>query len=509
MPSRRPLPLFIFLLSSLCSLQLAHPLSDQLFLQFLPPNQAASALTPPSILFGETPIVIRYTLIGGIAIYEPQAACHPTALSFFGKRDPIPRALCDEEVNAQIRVFTVYHALVNEFPAEMSGFRQFLESLGLKLDGANPSTPQGWARRNGRRLARFFARDEWNALGKRNTDIPSFRQPFQDYTGYRPRNCPADQPTALPFPLRWQPFTSTLDGRGRFVSQVHVVPQIAQASTLVLNASEAGKPSRRPSAPYQRPDAQGSIAAGDRKRLRELTAQLIRTSRELTSQQRFLAEWWNNKLFSTAAISAFYERAGGLSRFEIAQQFMGEMLAQYDALVMTWREKRRHDLARPRTLLRQVRKGERFRAFISEGVGGGSGVGTVRAEEWRPLIGEQAHSEFPSGSAAVCQAAMEHINAYVRDKVGPGRRVPPIKIRFPETAFPFSKRAMTVSYRGPLDAALSCAESRLWAGVHFQPAVDAGLAIGKGVGEIVFQHIKDLGNGVVPKGCGIRCSRRW
>lgn len=492
------LSLGLLLLSALVAGAVAQTrLSDQLFLEFLPPNGASTALTPPSILFGETPIVIRFTLIGGIAVYEPQAACHPTALSFFATRDRIPPALCDEETNAVIRVFTIYHALVREFPAEMDSFRKFL--LGLDLDpittSRDISTVPGWAFVHGNRLADFFARDGWNSLGDRSSLFP---QRFQDYTAYRPANCPQDDPARLLYPLRWQPFTAAADSPGRFSSQVHVVPQIAELDPLVLSTADVAK--RRFDAPYRAPNARRRISAPDLRILRRLTAQLIRVSQNLTSQQRFLAGWWNNKLFSTAAISSFYEKAARLSRFEIAQQFMGEMLSQYDALLITWREKRRHDLARPRTLLQNVRRGQRFRAFVSEDLG----VRTVRAEDWRPFIPEQPHSEFPSASAAICRAAMEHITLYVEEKLG--RKAPPVKIRFQAFIFPFARRAMTVSYANPLAAADSCAESRLWAGVHLQPAVDAGKEIGKGIGEIVFKHIKQLGDGIVPPGCK-RCRR--
>lgn len=493
------LPLGLLVLSALLAGAVAQTrLSDQLFLEFLPPNGAASALTPPNILFAETPIVIRYTLIGGIAVYEPQAACHPTALSFFATRDRIPPSLCNEETNAVIRVYTLYHALLKEFPAEMDGFRNFLLSLDLDpvTTSRDISTVAGWAFVHGNRLADFFARDGWNSLGDRSNPFP---QRFQDYTAYRPVNCPQDDPARLLRPLRWQPFMAASDSPGRFTSQVHVVPQIAELEPLVLSGADVAK--RRASAPYRAPNARRRISAPDLRTLRRLTAQLIRVSRDLTSQQRFLAEWWNNKLFSTAAVSSFYEKAARLSRFEIAQQFMGEMLSQYDALLITWREKRRHDLARPRTLLQSVRRGQRFRAFVSEDIG----VRTVRAEDWRPLIPEQPHSEFPSASAAVCRAAMEHINLYVEEKLG--RKAPPIKIRFPAIGFTFSRRAMTVSFANPLTAADSCAESRLWAGVHLQPAVDAGKKIGTGVGEIVFKHIKQLGAGIVPPGCK-RCRKQ-
>lgn len=479
----------------------AQSLADKLFLQFLPPNEAARAITPPSILFAETPIVVRYTLIGAIAIYEPQAACNKKALSFFGTRDRIRPEYCTERENSILRAYTTYRALLKEFPTEMDGYRQFL--LSLELDPVSTSrdvsTLNGWANVYGDRIADFFASDGWNSLGDRTA--VNFRQQFEDYTGYSPLNCASADAKSLRRPLRWQPLIVPADGRGRFTSQVHVVPQIAQIKPLVLSFSQV-KDREQPS-PYKRPNKWAKLSSADFRRTRRFTRELINTSATLSSQRRFLAQWWDNKLLSTASISSFYETAAGLSKFQIAQQFMGEMMSQYDALLVAWKEKLRHDLARPRTILQNVRRGEKFSAFISET----RGVGTVRAEDWRPLIPEQPHSEFPSGSAALCTAAMEHLQLYVQDKLGPSRRVPAIKIRFPVGSFSFVRLDQTVSYPGPMAAAMSCGESRLWAGVHFRPSVTAGTKIGTGIGEIVFQHVKLLGEGKVPANCD-RCKSR-
>lgn len=383
----------------------------------------------------------------------------------------------------------------------MAGYRDFL--LGLNLDpqssSRDVSTLNGWANVFGDRIANYFANDGWNSLGDRTGT--TFPQHFRDFTEYKPANCPADHPTKLNRPLRWQPFTQAADGRGRFMSQVHVVPQIAKLKPLVLNRRQVRK--RQQPSPYKSPNKLRTISRTDFRLLRRLTRELITISASLSPQRRFLAGWWNNKLLSTAAISSFYEKEANLTRYEIAQQFLGEMMSQYDALIVTWKEKRRHDLARPRTILQNVRRGEKFRAFISEEVG----VGTVSAEAWRPYVLEQPHSEFPSGSAALCRAALEHVETYVREKMGGEGKVPPIKITFTVEEFEFVRRDETVSFPSPIAAAASCAESRLWAGVHFRPAVEAGANIGKGIGRTVFRHVKELGEGIVPDNCE-RCMGR-
>lgn len=475
----------------------ASSLAERLYLNFLPPNAAARAATPPSIVTAETPIVVRYTLIGAIAIYEPQAACEPRALSFFGVRDHINPAWCrSRDDNAVVQAFTLHRALSREFPEEAEGFARFLRDLGLEpvSNSTNRSTRNGWANFAGDRIARFFARDGWNSLGDRSN---GFRQQFADFTNYRPINCATDDPRNLRRPLRWQPMIQPVDGRGRFSSQIHVVPHIGQTvRPLVLTDQEVRN--RRVRSPYNRPNRKVALGRGDALIVQGFLRQTIQISNSLSAGRRFLARWWDNKLLSTASISAFYEMALGLSRFQIAQQFMGEMMSQHDALLVAWREKRRHDLARPRTFLLNLRRGQRFRAFLDER----RGFGEVRTEDWRPLIMEQPHSEYPSGSAALCTAAMEHIFLYARARLNGTRVVPPIKIRFPRGSLPFFMSAdRTVSFRNPAQAAVSCGRSRLWAGVHFRPAVEAGSRIGRNVGKRVFDHITLLGRGIRPQGC--------
>ncbi|KAI0556537.1 PAP2-like haloperoxidase [Gracilaria domingensis] len=377
----------------------------------------------------------------------------------------------------------------------MSGYADFLRRLNLEpvSPSRDPSTLNGWANRAGDRLANFFQNDGWNSLGDRSRQTG--RVPFEDFTGYRPVNSPYDEPFRLARPLRWVPDQLDL-GNARLAHQIHVVPQIARAvDPLIVPAAEAAK--RRVSPPFRRPNAR-KISYRDRRVAERLVNQVLETAATVTPQQRFYARWWDNKLLSTGGISGFYETAAQLTPFQVAQQFLGEMLSQHDALVLTWREKRRHDLVRPGTLIRNLRRNQRFNSFISEEVG----FGQVRAEDWRSLISAQPHSEFPSGSAALCTAAMEHIETYVRNKMG---FVPSIKIRYAAGSLPFFlPQDTTVAFGSPLQAAANCAQSRLWAGVHFPPALPAGERIGRGIGRIVFQHMKTLGEGRVPNNC-TRC----
>jgi len=475
----------------------ANTLGDRLFLNFLPPNAAANAIAPPSIFFAETPIVVRYTLIGGIATYEPRAACHSQALSFFGTRDQISSTFCNEPNISILTAYTVHRALQREFPTEAASYATFLQTLGLSPSpsATDTSTLQGWANVIGKRLADYFANDGWNSLGERSRT--HFRMPFEDFTNYTPSNRAGIPPRSLVRPLRWQPLPVARDRLGSFGTQIHVVPHIGRtANPLVITREELEN--RKVPPPYMAPSRTSGILEVDKMAVRGYINELLNRSTTLTPMQRFLARWWNNKLLSTAALSTYYSREAHLNRFEVAQQFMGEMMAQHDALLLAWKEKRRHDLARPRSIMQHILAGQTVRTFISEE----TGVGDVRVEEWRPLLNEQPHSEFPSGSAAICTAAMEHIQAYVRRKVG---NVPEVRIHYPAHSMPFPQpNAVTVLFGSAMQAAKSCGESRLAAGVHFAPAVREGERLGVGIGLAAFRHVIELGEGRVPAVCA-RC----
>ena len=472
------------------------PITEALFLNFLPPNTAAMKTGPPSLFATETPMVIRYTFMAGVAFYDPQAACDPKALSFFGTKDRIPRRFCPEEENIKIRAYMLHRALIGEFPNEMAVYEEYIRSLGLKPDPTNmdPSTMVGWANIRATRLADFMAKDGWNSMGDLSRSGNHFQ--FEDYTGYKPANNPYAAPNRLFKPLRWQPFLLD-EGNGRFTHQVHVTPHIGvKVRPLVLTNKDVA--ARRTRSPYFNAQWRRAISRKDRALLNKHIAETIKISASLTTRQKFEADWWDSKLFSITAVDSFY--AEGLTRFEIAQQFLAEIMSQYDMLLVTWREKRRHDLVRPRTIIHRVLGNKSIRAYDRR-----SGtVKRMRARDWRNYVGNMPHSEFPSGSSSLCTAAMEAIDAFQRRKFGSVR---PINMTLDAGVYPFvPEGGISANYDSPAHAAEVCAESRLWAGVHFRPAIDVGKRMGKGVGKLVFDHVIDLVEGRVPDNCW-RCKQ--
>lgn len=246
-----------------------------------------------------------------------------------------------------------------------------------------------------------------------------------------------------------------------------------------------------------------TVSKVDRQRLDRLIAEYFRISRELTPGQRFAAYWWDNKFLSLGAFLPVYSRILGLSKFDEDTLALAETVAQHDALIVAWKEKIRHDLVRPVTIIRKLKSGQKVRVFISPE----EGVGEVDAGDFEPLVRTQPHSEFPSASAVLCRATFE--NLVLGLKVMAGRDVVIPRLVFPVQPGTFS----TIPLQEPLllnlsveEAREECGQSRLYAGVHFSPSIEAGDKLGRGIGVKAFKQMFELYRGRVPDNCR-RCIR--
>ncbi|KAI0558788.1 PAP2/haloperoxidase-like protein [Gracilaria domingensis] len=214
------------------------------------------------------------------------------------------------------------------------------------------TTPVGMGNMMGYRAAEYFSRDGFNSLGDMTRKLN--KQRFSDPTGYEPANIAGTDPSELPKPLRWQPLIQEDDGRGRFVSQVHITPHIgltANPAALTREEVEA----RVHAGPYQNPDMENTLSEEDEATMRLLLDDFFSVSRNLTQQQIISARFWDNKFSSLALVQVYTGLAWQLSDFEVARVGLGDIIAQYDAIIVAWKEKRMHDLTRPTTMIRRNR----------------------------------------------------------------------------------------------------------------------------------------------------------
>lgn len=475
-------------------------LVDRLIPSFTPTiNEAASALFPLTILLAQTPIQIRFVFLFTLSNREVTSGCHPTALSFFGVKDVIPPHLCATPKDlAQFLSYMVYHGLKMDFPVTMRGYAAFLMRMGLTpLDmSTDLSTFSGWSNLMGSRLASHFVKDGWNSQGLAASTF--FPKPFADVTNYRPANAPSLPASELLRPLRWQPLTQSYDNNGNYASQIHITPHIG-LTVRPFTLTRAEFRARRVKSLYHWPNKARKMSARDERVARMLITDLLEENRGMTERKLGLAAWWDSKIFSLGQFIGVYSRQLQLSFPEQVSMAVSEMIAQHDAVLLAWKEKRRHDLVRPQTLMRHLLPGQTIKAWR----GFGYGVGDIKVEEWESSIPTMPHSEYPSATAVICTASLDVWDVAMKRILGQNATLPKFIGRvLPNTflGYPMDK-PINIVFNTPKEAIYSCSRSRLWTGLHFGPAVGQGRKLAAGIGGKALDLIAALDAGKIPKNC--------
>lgn len=496
---------FVFILPIAVAQPQPSPPSPPTLLETLRPtfvpfvNPSGRALFPLSTRAFQTTLYVRFFLLFSVADYESNGACHPKALSFLGVRIPISPSLCTPLARITLLHYVFYGLNQVNFPTEAAIHLQFLTSIGLAPDTSSTdrNTESGWANMVVERINDYFANDGWNALGDRNSEV--VRRPYSDYSSYTPVNPPGRLASKLRKPLRWQPLEEpTVNSPGEYIFQQHITPFLGNITPLVLTKAQVRAMETK--SVYKNPEMKNSVSIKDRNKLEKLIENYFRISRELTPQQRFLAFFWDFKAISLSGFLGLYTTVFRFDDFTRTGFTLGEALALHDSVVMAWHQKRIHDLVRPTTIIRKLWAGRTVRAYV----GFDGGVKDMKVEEYEPLVLTQPHSEFPSASAVMCQVVLDYVGQVVRDQVGENVTLPTFSI--PARLAPLVPVVgdFFVNFKTIPDAIRSCSNSRLWAGVHFPPAVREGRKLGQGVGNMIFDHVSDLMNGRVPRNCA-RC----
>lgn len=220
----------------------------------------------------------------------------------------------------------------------------------------------------------------------------------------------------------------------------------------------------------------------------------------LTDFQKAAAELANNKIIgATWMIVAFVKvlkkatASKGMSALEYQALYADFSMvtsgcAEYGGAHVAWRHKRTLYAGRPQTVIPRLTK--RNKQFLAEFPG---------AATWKPMIPAGDHPEFPAGSAVIFNgfvAAGDHwfakhfpsMYSMVNGKKA-SQDTGHISLTIPKGSFYWTNGPaadVLVGYDS-LDAWVKeLPKARVWAGVHFQEAGDAGLALGAKVGEACF-----------------------
>eukprot|EP01024_Parvocaulis_polyphysoides_P016227 TRINITY_DN1719_c0_g2_i8.p1 TRINITY_DN1719_c0_g2~~TRINITY_DN1719_c0_g2_i8.p1 ORF type:complete len:592 (-),score=84.03 TRINITY_DN1719_c0_g2_i8:256-1884(-) len=443
----------------------------------------------------ETPILHRFYPYEFFVNYEVWA-CNRNRQSLVGL------SLCEnmgelgfselEESAAQIYAGITYTNLAKFCPLcllDESGERTIhpqlwvLEQWGYEYDPDtfDMSTPAGFGNSVGKAYFEYAKADGWNFDGTMVRSVNPM--PFEDYTGYVPPNTPHQ----LVYPLGWQPLKET-DGQGFFYFQEHVTPQAGRGKPISLTEDEIQ--SRQVQWPYKGSITDKELNSEDEQKIRQYSEELFQMQRGLTDTQKMLITFFDYKLPSFGLLPFNFESPNpDKSPDRSLMMEIGMNIALYTSTVLVWKEKLRHNAVRPPSIIHYMYNNETIVAWGGYGTQGGQ---KILGKEFSPYIRTMPHSEYPSASACVC----ETITEYFREIYGGNDTLPlPHVAFFPKGSSIYEPDVVPakdtiVLFRTFSEISRVCGESRLWGGLHFRPAVDAGRELCQGVGKRIYEDLQ-------------------
>lgn len=428
---------------------------------------------------GDATLILRITTLINNGWFDATAPYHPTAVGVYthlGRRPP------DESGNnTNINIAMFYSALrvLNSLlPEQEPVWRQMLVDVGLDPDdnSIDLTSPVGLGNVAGAGVVAGRENDGMNQLG----DMARSHNPmpYMDYTGYRPVNTAYK----LRNPSRWQPDLQR-QGMGIYKIQQFVTPQYALVEPYSYY-SPGNFSVPRPAASNHR----------KRKAYRAQADKVLDVSANLTDEQKLKAEFFDDKIASLGFSAVFAALSQGLSLLEFIHLDFVTNMAAHDAGIFVWQEKRRYDAVRPFSAIRYLYGNQPVLAWA----GPGRGVGYLPASKWKSYLEEADHPEYPSASACFCAAHTQSArlllgsdNLFYEVPVASGAsRVEPGVTPAEDTVLQFDTWT---------DFNRDCGDSRVWAGVHFQAAVEASRQVCDVFGNKAIDYLQTLLSGTAIK----------
>ncbi len=430
---------------------------------------------------GDAPMVLRLTTMITNAWFDATAPYNPPAVGVYTRLGWQPVPATNAEMNVAL-IYASYQVLNSLLPKRVEDWDNMLLGVGLDPDDpdtADLTTPEGIGTAAGLGVVEGRQRDGMNQLG--DEDGRNYNpEPYKDYTNYKPVN-PAHR---FIFPSRWQPDRQRRN-LGNYIVQEFITPQYALTE------------------PYSYPDPSAfSVPFPINSQVflfqkyRQQALEVLQASADLNDEQKLKAELFDRKIDALGFSAVFAGLSQGLSLFEfIVLDFLTNMAA-FDAGIFVWQEKRRYDAVRPFSAIRFVFRDEPVTAW------GGPGQGTVSdipASEWKSYLEEADHPEYPSASTCFCYAHAQAARLYLPMGDTLGWIVPqPTGSSLIE---PGITPAADIDLTFPTwtDFASDCGQSRVWAGVHFQSAVDESAEVCNVFGDMAYEYVMSLLDGTAPE----------
>lgn len=187
-----------------------------------------------------------------------------------------------------------------------------------------------------------------------------------------------------------------------------------------------------------------------------ITREVYNTSVNLTADQRAIAEFWDVSGVGKPSLSAHWMHISSNVCFQQKMPFNQALrthtavaLGIADAYYVCWEENLRNTRVRPQPIINRLID-----------------------PTWRPILKGGTALEYVSDHSVVSAAAAEVLTRFVGDNV----------------AFSDESSAPPRRHSSFRNAAQEAAMSRLYSGIHFRDALEAGLGSGKRIGNAVAQR---------------------
>jgi len=450
------------------------------------------------------PIAARALAVAHTCMYDAWTSYDATALpvAYTAPRRPVAEATAANKARAISHA--AYQCLSNLFPAGQTRLADRLRSLGYDpadTQATNLATGAGVGNAAAAAVIASRRNDGANQYG----DLAPGA--YADYTGYTPRNAPLPfcQPTTPAAcvsnavdPWHWQPLVGPTGSVQSFVA-----PHWERVRGFALASSAQF-------------DTLPEVAAGPRylqspQLYQADVDQVVQVSGALTAAQKVQVEYWADGpaselppghwgLFAQHVARRDYNATTSLDRD--VRMFFAMHNASFDAGIVAWHLKRKHDGVRPITAVRASRQGQSIYAWG----GAGQPNGWIDGSKWSPYNPGSnltpafpgwvsGHSIFSASSAAVLRSftGNDALNYSVTLQPGFGRVEPNVPAI-----------ATTISHPTFTQAANDAAASRLLGGIHFNDDNVTGLLLGDRVGQQAWQYAQYLWEGGLLAGSGSR-----
>ena len=424
--------------------------------------------TEVSPAFNDVSIVFRYTTLMLNAAFDAVVPYHPTAVGVYSRLGRRPASESDTDCNINTAAIqSIYRMLLHMAPHRSGEWRDMM--LGAGLDPDNESldltTPVGLGNAAAAGVILARQHDGMNQSGN-----------YADTTGYVPVN-PVDH---LVDPSRWQPRKIEVS-IGKFLAQVFVTPQWGRTAPYTnIDPRDFRVPPPVDSDPGINPDA-----------YKEQVDLVLEASASLNDEQKMLAEHFDNKIRGTLSPDSAKNTLPVMDF--IFLDFMLHM-AEFDSGIVTWQEKLRFDAVRPFSAVKHVYGDTEVQAW------GGPGKGTmmVPASEWQSFLPAADHPEYPSATTCVCSSYAQGMRRWFgEEEIDLSVFYPAGSSRIEPGVTPAED--LTINFTSWTELEELCGQSRVWAGVHFQAAVDESLGSCRQFGDLAYDYFTTLLDGTAPE----------